>query len=94
MTLKELQKLAGPKAIQDSIDMIRSCSHQVTEWRVDQVSLGAAMRQLRKDSGMTMREVARRMNLSAAFLSDCEYGNRKMSPGYLAIFIKFCKEAK
>jgi predicted transcriptional regulator len=43
---------------------------------IDHVATGESMRQLRKSHKISLREVARRMKLSAPFISDLERGNR------------------
>ena len=43
---------------------------------MDDAAVGKAMRKLRQKAGLTGREVARRMNLSAAYVSDLELGRR------------------
>ena len=48
-------------------------------WVIDDVETGAFARQVRKDHGVSLREVSRRMGVSAAFLSDCERGHRRFS---------------
>ena len=48
-------------------------------WVIDDVETGAFARQVRKDHVVSLREVARRMDVSAAFLSDCERGRRRFS---------------
>jgi transcriptional regulator with XRE-family HTH domain len=52
--------------------------------QIDHVATGAAMRQLRKAHNVSMREIARRMKLSAPFISDLERGRRNWT-GKLAI---------
>lgn len=43
---------------------------------MDEKAIGAAMRKARKNAGLTGREVARRLRLSAAYVSDLELGRR------------------
>lgn len=45
----------------------------------DPVAIGAKMRESREKRGLSMREVARRMGYSAAFVSDLELGRRTWS---------------
>jgi transcriptional regulator with XRE-family HTH domain len=40
---------------------------------------GATMREARRAAGLSVREVARRMDLSAAYVSDLELGRRSFS---------------
>lgn len=44
--------------------------------QIDHAATGATMRQLRTAHSISMREIARRMNLSAPFVSDLERGRR------------------
>lgn len=44
--------------------------------QIDHAATGQTMRQLRKSHGVSLREVARRMKLSAPFVSDLELGRR------------------
>lgn len=41
---------------------------------------GAEYRRLREEKGLSLREVARRANISSVYLSDMERGNRPMPP--------------
>ena len=45
-----------------------------------QRGLGAAIRQVRKESGMTLREMARQLDVSASFVCDMELGRRPVPP--------------
>lgn len=40
---------------------------------------GLAMRKLREDAGLTLRQVAKKLGVSIGHLSDMELGNRTMS---------------
>ena len=42
----------------------------------NQAGLGQRIRELRTESGLSLRECARRLGISAAFLSDVELGRR------------------
>ena len=44
--------------------------------QIDHAATGAAMRQLRKAHNISLREIARRMDFSAPFISDLELGRR------------------
>lgn len=43
----------------------------------DHALCGQMVRQARKGGGITLRELSRRLNISAPYLSDLERGNRK-----------------
>lgn len=44
--------------------------------QIDHVATGRLMREARKSLGISLREMARRMDVSAPFLSDLESGQR------------------
>jgi transcriptional regulator with XRE-family HTH domain len=50
--------------------------------------LGNFIREQRKESGMSLRELARRVSISAPFLSDIELGRRSPSTKNLALISK------
>ena len=56
--------------------------------QIDHAATGAAMRQLRKAHNISLREIARRMDFSAPFISDLELGRRnwnsKMALEYMS----------
>lgn len=49
------------------------------------------LRALREASGLSLRKVARRMGISAPYLSDLERGNRHLNPEILQRFQKAIK---
>lgn len=51
---------------------------------------GAALRQLREDSGISLRGMAKILGVSAPFLSDCELGNRKLHLRHQLLFLQTC----
>ena len=59
---------------------------------VDCHQIGVKMREIRKKSGIGIREMARRIGLTAPFLYDCEKGFRKLKPEKLQEFINQCAE--
>jgi transcriptional regulator with XRE-family HTH domain len=46
----------------------------------EHMSLGAYIRKLRKQKGLSLRELARQLNLSAPFVSDVELDRRRPKP--------------
>ena len=46
----------------------------------DDHDIGAKMRSLREENGVTAREMARRLGLSAAYICDLELGRRRWNP--------------
>lgn len=61
--------------------MTRPCHHcGGTGVEADPLAIGKSMRELRIQRGLSLREVARRMGMSASFISDLERGNRHWGP--------------
>jgi|HubBroStandDraft_1064217.scaffolds.fasta_scaffold02417_3 transcriptional regulator with XRE-family HTH domain len=56
--------------------------------QIDHVATGAAMRQLRKAHNISLREIARRMGLSAPFISDLERGRRNWNANMALQYMK------
>jgi len=52
------------------------------------VSTGMEARQLRKAAGLSLREVARRMELSAAYVCDLEHGYRALNHSLWERYVK------
>lgn len=50
-------------------------------------AIGRELRERRNASGLTLRRAAELMGISAAFLSDCELGRRKLSAENHRIFL-------
>ena len=57
--------------------------HSENLYREEQNRIGAYARQCRETRGISLRELARRMKISAPFLSDLEKGNRHWTEGTL-----------
>jgi len=57
--------------------------HSENLYREEQKRIGAYARECRESLGLSLREVARRMKISAPFLSDLERGNRHWTDGTL-----------
>lgn len=55
---------------------------------VDPQATGAAMRKRREDAGVSLREMGRRLGVSAAFLSDLELGRRAWSEERAQSYVK------
>ncbi len=68
-----------------------ACSWPVTKVELDLDSFGKSLKTLREDCDISQKDMARRIGVSPAFLSDCESGNRRLG---LAEQIKFVKECK
>lgn len=73
------------------VDMTMTCPKcDGTGQVIDPRMLGQKMRQLRERQGVTLREIARRLDLSAPYVSDLELGRRA---GWTDELIKRYKEA-
>jgi len=70
-----------------ALQLRKECSTTVTVTQVDYEQLGAALRQMRLDAGISLRGMAKLLKLSAPFLSDCELGRRSLRPNKLVAFI-------
>lgn len=57
---------------------------------VDNREFGEVLRYHRNDAKLTLRTMATRLGVSAAFLSDCERGNRKLSDAHQLQFVQEC----
>lgn len=60
------------------LEPCRACGHP------RRVRNGAYLRALREYGGLSLREMARRLAWSAAYLSDVELGRRAVTPGVWA----------
>jgi len=61
---------------------------------LDYGEFGQALRRLREDSSISLREMAKRLGYSASFLSNCELGHRKLKLRAQVRFVRYCMEAK
>lgn len=59
-----------------------------TVQEIDHKATGEAMRVLRKSHRISLREIARRMKVSAPFLSDLERGNRNWDASRVLSFMQ------
>lgn len=56
--------------------------------RVNHAAAGEKIRQLRQSKKMSLRELARKMNMAAPYLSDLERGNRNWSEERFELAVK------
>lgn len=56
--------------------------------QIDHVATGAEMRSLRTAHRISLREIARRMKLSAPFISDLERGRRNWTPALALAYMQ------
>lgn len=55
------------------------------------VAMGRALRACRESKGISLRQVAIALGLSAPFISDCELGRRSLSATHRAAYMKFLR---
>jgi predicted transcriptional regulator len=55
------------------------CTHSQVTWAVNDDEVGFILRKWRYSQGVTLRRLARKLKMSAPYLSDLEIGNRKWS---------------
>jgi predicted transcriptional regulator len=54
---------------------------------ISHIETGKKMRQLRTDADISLREVARRLGISGAYLSDMEQGKRNWTNAKVEMFL-------
>jgi hypothetical protein len=64
------------------------CLKTVEVRKVDNAALGYMMRKLRQTQGVSLRYVARQMDLSAPYVSDMELGRRNWTVERVESFLK------
>jgi ribosome-binding protein aMBF1 (putative translation factor) len=88
----KLRPIVGPDwARSELLEIRRTCTHEVCELRLNDVEFGQCLRRLRQDAGLSLREVARRMGVSAPHVSDCEHGHRRFKLTGQIRFIEICR---
>jgi DNA-binding transcriptional regulator YiaG len=75
--------------IQSNNEWLAHCSHLHHE---ENVRIGKMARIEREKVGLSLRELARRIGVSAAFLSDFELGRRSMSKTTLTKWLEECSK--
>lgn len=85
------KKLSNP-IHQAVLDLREGCKVTRTVTEVDAVKYGMALRQLRLDAGITLRGMAKILNLSPPFLSDCELGHRNLKLSAQIGFVEACNK--
>lgn len=63
-------------------------THTRTVQEVDNVATGRSARSARQRLGISLREVARRMDLSAPFIGDLELGRRNWTEQLAGLYTK------
>lgn len=86
-TIEAATKVAPPSCLQRGVRLLDDIKKvdQALQWarKVKFIALGDLIYQIRLDSGMSLRAVARRIKCSAPFLSDMEKGRRRTSEDWL-----------
>lgn len=86
------KKLSNPTH-QWVMDLREACKVTKTVTEVDPVEYGRMLRQLRLDSGISLRGMAKIIGISPPFLSDCELGHRNLNLGHQIAFVEACRRA-
>lgn len=73
------------------LDLREGCKVTRTVTEVDPIQYGTALRQLRMDSGITLRGMAKIIGISPPFLSDCELGHRNLNLSHQIAFVEACR---
>lgn len=84
------RKLSNP-IHQAVLDLREGCKVTRTVTEVDPIQYGLALRQLRLDAGISLRGMAKILNLSPPFLSDCELGHRNLKLSKQIEFVTACQ---
>lgn len=71
---------AGKTSLDPLVGSDLLCTHIVSFEEVDNVGTGRRARRLRGERRLSLREVARRLGWSAAYVSDLERGRRGWKP--------------
>jgi predicted transcriptional regulator len=75
-------------------NMIEECSIEVVRRELDLHKIGARMRRLREESDVSIRCMARHLEVSPPFLSDCELGRRNLGLERTQEFLAFCESVR
>lgn len=91
MNANELRRLGVTGKHTKALAEIReACTFMVTKPELDEKKYGGALRTLREDAGISLRDMARLLDLSAQYLSDCELGHRHLGLSHAVLFLKHC----
>lgn len=79
------------RELRRAVDELVAAEDEVTHARqkhaAAQIRVGAALRAAREEKGLSLRECASRLKLSAPYISDVELGRRGMSDGNLELLL-------
>lgn len=91
--LKPMQKLLAPpdlmERVRENNDWFAECQKK---WRGEHANIGAAAKAHRQTANLSLRETARRMGVSAPFLSDLELGKRNWTVAAVNKWLKVMRQ--
>jgi DNA-binding transcriptional regulator YiaG len=91
MNANELRRLGVTGRHMKALRSIHECcTAMMTKPELDEKKFGQSLRTLREDAGISLREMARLLDLSAGYLSDCELGHRHLGLSHAVLFLKHC----
>jgi len=94
--MNKLTKLLSPPNIpqlcEDHENRLQDVQDYVRKWREMQPAIGSAAMSHRKQANLSLREVARRMEISAGYLSDLELGKRAWGKKVAANWMKVMRD--
>lgn len=80
--------------VRQSSELRSLCSKEVVKREIQPRKLGKRLRELRNDSGQSLREMGKLLGVSAMFLSDCESGHRTLGPLHTVLWVFYCEKAR
>lgn len=90
--LKEHFGVRTMQIVREANGLRKAHARTVVEKRIDPVSFGKALRHLREDCGISLRDMANFIGVSAPFISDCELGKRNLSTFHTVLFVGRCQK--
>lgn len=95
MTVAEVVKRIGRgkamRYVSEASEIRKACSKQVLVWQLNETKMGRRLRELRTDSRLSLRELAKLLEVSAPFPHDCEMGHRNLSNLHTILFVYYCE---
>ena len=74
--------------------IVTECTEERVITELNENMLGSRLRKIREDSGMSLREMARRLSCSAPYLSDVENGKRGIRDRLGCLYVLECQKEK
>jgi len=75
-----------------ALDLVEKCTEPVNVPMVKRTKLGNNMRFLRLEAGISVRDMAKRLDVSRSYVSHVELGKRSISVQRLALFLEQCNQ--